>query len=550
MTLPGSGAKAIVYNTRERLVSTDPNRAQQFTAQGIAEVLRYLLDQQTEQDLAGGGVENLGAGTETPLRATVLGGLRVQPDLGPGSLNCFVTPGMALLIDNPSPGIDDSVASYVVDPGVQLAGALTLTPGAGSTRIDVVECQRVTNVLESDNRDVFNVSTGLFSPTQVTKVQAGQLVYRIRLGTPGSGFPGVVAGWLPLMVASVPSGATTWDVVTCWDVRPLASDRANGVALTTRKWEENKRVFIDSDVTSDAAKVQMQGEVDATFRGYKAGGVLQKDSSLLVLDITDTAVQAASFPGFGNTGALWYLYLVYPFGLPRWVRYASAPSSRVPRGMRGIPAVSLAPCNFGGNPRTSSVATPAVFGLQDSASVNAICVASGRARASGSTVPLGVMADGRIQYIANLDSNPVNPTSNTTTAASWTFTDDTHMPGNARALWVRLFGNFQFPFPAAGAEGIGYDFGLVTVSNSAGNTSYLVPVGVDGGSHTFVDSDPGGGGTTPGVLFKRSMTVRIPLTPTFLNSPGARQYIVTWSHLTSITATSCFAAVRGWELGP
>lgn len=551
----GSGAVGIVYNTRERVVSSDPNRAQALNSRQIADVLRFAFDAQNEQDASGGGVEVLGDGTEASLRGVVLSGLRVRPEVG--TFNTFITPGAALLIDNPSPGDDDSVASYVVDPGVLLAGALVLTPGAGSTRIDVVECQRVTNVFESDNRDVFNVSTGLFTPSQVAKVQGGKLTYRIRLGTPGSGFPGLAAGWMPLMVASVPAAASSWDVVTCWDVRPLATDRVNGLANTTRRFEAQLRALLTSDITTIANHVTIFGEVDTTFRGYRAGGILAKSSASFGIDIVDAANQAAGFGGFGTTtGTLWYLYLVFPFGLPRWVRYADAPSVRQPATQRGIPAVSATACNFTGTPATNAVSSPSGFGLQDPGSQNAICVAVGRGPAAGGTVPFGVMSDGTQQMMPNLDSNHLAASSGgsgaSTGSISWTFLDGTHIPGNARAIWVSLHASFQLPDPASHGEGSAVCFGEVTVSNSSGNTSYTAPCGAGGGTQTFVDSDPASSGGTPGVLFVREMTVRIPLTPSFNPNPAARTYIVTWTTGLSsgITIAESHATMLGWELGP
>jgi hypothetical protein len=448
MGLPGSGATTIVYNTRERLVSTDPNRAQAINAKQIAEILRFLLDAQNEQDVSGGGVETMGTGSELFLRGTILSGVRPRPEVG--TTNLFVEPGVALLIDNAAPSSDDSVGAYVADAGVKLAGALTLTAGAGSPRIDVVECQRVTNVTEQDNRDVFNVSTGLFTPTQVPKVKGGALSYRIRTGTPGAGFPGVAAGWLPLMVAMVPAGATTWDQVTCWDVRPLASDRTNGPFQTSRLWPSNVRTLIACDATTNAAQVRIAGEIDLTFKGYKAGGVLRKDSSTAYIDATDAANQQNGFAGFGTTlGTTWYLYLVFPFGLPRWVRYSDSSSGlRQPGCQRGIPAVSANPCNFDGTPRAANVQSPAATNLQDPGSQNAIASYAGRGPKAGGATPFGCHADGRVQMLVNPDAFAIAPISSSTSIIRWAFNDQNNFPGNARAVWLRL--HARVPIPDAG----------------------------------------------------------------------------------------------------
>jgi hypothetical protein len=111
-----------------------------------------MLDASCEESHLGGGYEVLSDGTETPPRAYVVNGLRPQPVNGTNSL--LITPGVMLIVDNPAdPNTDDSVASWVTDPGITLTGLLTLPAnGSGLTIIGVVECQRTTVVLEQDNR--------------------------------------------------------------------------------------------------------------------------------------------------------------------------------------------------------------------------------------------------------------------------------------------------------------------------------------------------------------------------------------------------------------
>lgn len=549
MAVTNSGAKKLVYNTRERLVSDDPNRAQAFQSQALAELFRFILDAQNEEDVSGGGTTSQSGGNETPLAAHVINGLRGRPEVG--TVNLFVTAGVALLIDNSAPSTDDSIASLVVDPGVTNSGALTMTAGAGSTRIDVLECQRVQSVMESDNRDVFNAATGLFSAIQVTKVVQGQLVYRLRLGTPGAGYPGNAQGWLPLMVASVPAGAATWDDATCWDVRPLASDRINGPFKTTRLWDSTSRSLLAVDAITNVAQVRVGGEVDLSFKGYKAGGVLRKDSSTAYIDVTDAANQQAGFAGFGtNLGDPWYCYLVFPFGLPRWVRYSDASSgSRAPKAQRGIASVSKSLANFDGTPRTASVQTPAATGLQDPASKNAIVAFAGRSPKAGGATPFGTHCDGKQAMLVNPDAYLRLTTSNTTALARWAFNDSVDFPGPARALYIRISGDFQFPAPAAAAEGAGTILSVVTVSDMSGNDTSQAAVGPGCEGNTYVDSDPGGAGATPGILFHREFVVRVPLQPTFLLNTD-RVVHVTWTHSSGITATSPRAEILGWELGP
>src|SRR3984957_5910287 len=250
------GQKNVTINTQERAVSVDINRLQSFMNASQAEAMRYLMDASLgSDDLGAGGVITEYSPLNTPLQAEILNGIQVQPQIG--SLNIIIAPGVVQAIapdgsETPvgSPALgDSSYYKYIRDVGVQTLGALAMTPNSsGQIRIDVIECQVASLVSETDNRDVFNPSTGLFAASTVTKATQDGLSYRVRAGTPGSGFPGSVNGWLPLAVASVPTGTTTNDTITFWDVRPLVADR----------------VYQPFGLSRNLPRVKMLGGTDAT----------------------------------------------------------------------------------------------------------------------------------------------------------------------------------------------------------------------------------------------------------------------------------------------
>jgi hypothetical protein len=574
MGLPGSGAPVIVYNTRERLISSDPNRAQQLAAQWSAEFARFLLDTQTD-DTSSNGVEIMGVGNESFLRGVVISGLRVRPDIG--TTNTFITAGAVALVDNQSPGADDSVMSIVADAGVALAGALTLTPGAGSTRIDVVECQRVTNVLESDNRDIFNTSTGLFAPVQVTKKSQGQLVYRIRLGTPGSGFPGTAAGWLPLMVARVPAGAASWDVCDCWDVRPLACDRSNSPALATNGVGAQPVTFVSSDVTTNVNQVRLTGKITREFGGYRVGGNLAKSTAAPWLDITDSDHLTPGFIGYGTSiGRLWHLYLVFPFGLPRWCKYTdSASGSRLPGGLRGIPAISTVVPNFDGTPASSvSLQTPLSTGLLDSAGQPATCILVGLGDDSGTNaVPFGVQANGRVirpcgnsvkkpnisgaaQPATDIGGGVVPPQVQTwnfnrgpvgTLSAPKDNTTGLAVPGNARSVLVHFATLIQFP--TTGGATLNYEQITAKFLLSSSPTAFTEQVTVYGTSMIVTHN------TVCSALIEFDLLLPLVQPPASKYALGnLGKFSVAWhwadSGVLSVTSLFMTAYVLGWEAAP
>ncbi len=342
-----SGGKRLVLNFEERIISPDANRAQAFQSAQIAESARQLFSPSENVDVF--SAQPTPATVTAPAGGAVLNGLMVVAPLG--SLELAVTSGMALLIDpDGQPGStvltpanpDDSIGKLCYDAVGVLAGSgvLVFIPnGSGLVRVDVVEIQRDPGaVLEIDNRDIFNPGTGLFTPATVDKVAADGVVYRIRAGVPGGGVPASVLGWMPIAVVSVPSGAANFDACTLYDVRPLVSDRGPGSgALLGGPLTSRTRVgdfYVDPTTTPGA--LIMSGWVDGLAQGARAGGVFGG------FNLRDVANQEPGFAVVAST--LVAVWLLFPGGLPRWVRYSTVASppfgGRVPNGPRGIMVLS------------------------------------------------------------------------------------------------------------------------------------------------------------------------------------------------------------------
>ena len=434
-----SGGRRIKTNLRERPVSGDLNRQIAFASGDLAEVLRYLLDARVVID-AGGGVEDASQSTTPTLpgRALILAGLRCDPQAGLTDL--LVTPGVALLgAVDASPDADDSPFKFVVDPGVQALGSLNLTPNAsGSARVDVVECQPVDQLLTSEVRDVFDLPTGVFPPggTLVEKVLARRLSYRIRVGTPAAGFPGTAAGWLPLMVVCAPNGAVVWDDCVLWDVRPLRADLVHpaagqraGKRAVGAHWVTTE--IVPSPPSVPATSVLLRGRVEThgSLR-FVAGGDLD-DQVGGSIDLLDAACQDATATPF-VADRPWHLWVAFPFSLPRWCRYDA---SLVPGTLRGIPLVSrTGPASELGTP-SATVLPPAALGLgAGAATTDAALLVAGQTGAATNRV-WAVEANGpaTIHVVYGAGTN-VAPSATTADTATWTLTDGTHVPANARAV--------------------------------------------------------------------------------------------------------------------
>lgn len=539
MAPPGVGGKKIKHNTRERVLSGDHNREQAVHDQMLAEILRCLTDPLVELDTQAGSVEVFSSGSEVPLRATILAGIRPRPEVG--TVNLFIEPGTLTISDTPLPTTDDSRSAFVVDPGEQTAGILTLTPGSGGAiRIDVIECQRVETVLETDSRDIFNSITGLFSPILVDKVVTARLAYRIRLGTPGAGFPGVDAAWLPLAVCAVPAAATTWDDVILWDVRPLASDRVKAPfnAYPSLNYVHRQNVFCD--YTTAPGEIRMKGVTDCSFGAYAAGGQILGPGSTgtAYFNIADSTFWAASLSAANMP---WYMYLVFPFGLPRWVQYCPASAGiREPRGLRGIPVISRWTPRYDGRPLTPIAQTPAWTGLLDTGSQDAVVAVAGLQGPVGG--PYGIIVDGTVTNIQNTVGVEVNSTSSSGNLWSqWTLTDNVFHAGNARAVYVKIRVSLNVTVS-----------GLVTMdqlSYISGPGNAFVDISIfagQSGNGRYVEASVAGG-------FEIEFFLRVPLAidQTYAS---ARAFMLRWEHnfggTATFTVTGRRVLVLGWELGP
>lgn len=388
-----SGRKQLRENTRERVVSTDFNRAQAFGYGYSNEFLREQVLVPTDADYyAGvtfpvvgppiGGVAPASFAIDqvtpqAPEYGTVLNGLMVVVPVGATSI--LVSPGSILVIDpegqagssdptplNPDDGPGPNRTVY--SAGINAIGVLPWTPYAGAgNRIDVVECQRTNVVTEVDNRDIFNPATGLFTPQAVTKVTSGELTFRIRLGVAANTVPAAAQGWFPLAVISTPTGVVNLDSCYIWDVRDLASDMATpNVRRTTLLGKPEVQNLYADDATAPA-ELRLSGESTATWGHYRFGGKLYDPRTNLNYRDLESGTFAKE-PGYvAPPSGLYYVYALFPDPYRRWVGYTSTAiagyAGRIPGGFRGILTVSnIAPATIYNTPFLP-IAPPTGWGI-------------------------------------------------------------------------------------------------------------------------------------------------------------------------------------------
>jgi len=454
-----SGNKRLVINSKERALSTDINRLQSFGGWTLAETLRYAHNVRGNDDLEAGVIAEPSS-LESPLSGEIQNGLMVRPQAA--STDLFVDPGVCFLLV-PDASADDSNYKIVRDLGVQTTGVLQVAANpSGSIRIDVIEAQFGGDVVTAyDNRDIYDTTNGTFSALSVPKVTQGRLTYRVRQGTPGSGYPGAASGWLALAVASVPAGCTNNNAVTFWDVRPLINDRVFPYGNITKAYPSIERAnyTIQSAV---GGELVINGNVEATLGAQRVGGILRRGTPGTDGDSIDLKAVENQSPGFsflqgsnGDVYIAYYLYLAQPFGLSRWARYTDGPSGRVPRSPRGIPIVTnVAPQHLTGL-ASAPISLPTSTGLGGT-TTNAIAVAAGGAKnVAGTPLVAGGTADGRTFWSKYVDNSPPDGLLQNAgfkvgenTTGLFTLTG-TNYPPNAKAIHVQVRVTYTLPAGSA-----------------------------------------------------------------------------------------------------
>ena len=522
-----SGLRRLVHGTRERILSSDHNREQALQNAMLVDALRYLLEAETSEEQAA-GITALASSVGSPMHALIFNGLRVRPEIG--TWNLFVDPGMGLFSDPTNGTSDDSVGQLVRSAGVTSAGALTIgTPGAG-TRIDVVECSVYQAVIETDSRDFFSSATGTFTPALTNKVVEAQLTFRVRQGTPGAGFPGTATGWLPLLVASVPSGALSCDDCLFWDVRPLRSD-VLGSHLNRTSFPTYQRQHASAIDEGGAGNWRARGLVYADLQGRLVGGNLAtQNSGANFIDLTSGGGNQE--PGFSVVANRpWYLYLALPFNLPRWAPLAPASSgSRAPRSPRGIPVFSQKPPNGLLGTPSSALTLPTATGL-GSTTTAAVAVLSGAFGAGPVFCNTVVSNDGWTRV--GSPGVSLSPSSGDTTAAVVYQLGSTAIPPNATAIRVRLVTTIA---DTAGDHTI--QRSVVLRSSVAGdqveevrfNGTSSIP------SSSYLD------------VFETELAIP-PNLPTGAAVTRQLDYTITWGSGGSIAYSGQACVVVGWRLG-
>jgi hypothetical protein len=410
------------------------------------EAMRWLFDVNPGMDEYAGGLGTEITTDTSPLTAEVVGGMCCTPNQS--VLTLGIQNGIAYCVDpDASPTTDDSVYKFVQTTGqasvcTQTIGAAPLTMAAnpgGSPRIDVIECTRIQDPNpETDSRDIFNPTTGLFTASTVTKTTDSVFQYRVRQGTVGGGWPGTATGYLPLMVAFVPAGAATNDDMTFWDVRPLIQDRVFGTAPLNRMLPRRVTLDYTEPVTGDHV---VQGIAEVELGQRRLGGVLlgtcpDSDERDAGVDFTDAQNQMAGMSLPAGTATLVYYYFCTPFGLPRWAMMTNG-YPKVPRPPRGLTVLSTTAPDITGA-ALAAIPLPTAYGFGGGASAQTNETMCWGVTTCESSLLQQAPTKDRQQWLTAHVSALTATASSPFKTGTFSVADNTIWPAGAKAVYLRL----------------------------------------------------------------------------------------------------------------
>lgn len=488
-----SGNDFVLVNGRERLLSADAQQVVDKAGLSFVEALRAVVNTHTNKEGVGGSVEP--AVSRAYRYGHVLRGM--LPAVVNGTAQMAVGEGVVLFMQETGEADQDQALLAFGE-----AASLVLTPNDSAfVRVDVIECRFLRLPADANSADIFDLLSSDWLPRIVSKSELGRVEYRIRSGVPNNGYPGHDPDWLPIAVAAVKAGATTWDGATLWDVRPLVADRATPLGLAAHEFAAPGRTRIahryivqtvpntdrtarnvyapdyerivrfytgtDGQPLADFVFNVVEGYAEREHFGYRVGGVLDSGvgDQLGSFPLTSADCQERGFllPVHANC---WHVWFCFPLTLPRWARYSDAlHGERKPMGLSGIPLMTTMNPDNQGN-ATRDLLPPASIGLTGfirtfecvyafsglSGTLNPISGAEDQAFPlhESDRVALGPScSDGKRYFFSPIfDANgnelvsmgTRNATSLTSHVATFTIQDSLHHPGNARAVYVVTLG--------------------------------------------------------------------------------------------------------------
>lgn len=435
-----SGNDDVIFNTRERPMSSDQNNVQSVIARAFMDALMFGSEARFWGVLTASP-----AGVSQPL---VLGGLRLTPSGSSVAVSAGAIVQRSASLD-PVPGSLDS--EYRL--GIMRDDKTLTTPSPVGDTYYLIECQVERVVTSTESRDVLNEITGNFEPQMLDKRSERQIAFQFKAGD-ASNFPLPTGGdWVLLGGVFRPAGGGAVLDAHLYDMRlqPGVADVpvARPGFLTQRSY---CAVVDNPDITGGASPGVLgfsMFDIDGELFGQRVWFHL---NNLIYawLSLRDESCDPDNDPRALAHGEWYYLYLApfsgsLPVGQPVRMYNVVTPGEEVLHGgfLRGVLVEStVPPVMQGGNTNGAALSLPAPFNAYTVPAGNAMLI--GAFQRAGATGFTGCRAEGNVVQIAPDDTNVatdnVEFSSNT-----WAGGTDQQvnlagkLPVSARAAEIELF---------------------------------------------------------------------------------------------------------------
>ena len=213
-----SGIDTEVWNTLERAESADLNDQASIAARFLSEMARYQF---ASKRVADPTAETVGA--------VVLGGLIAQPSGTDVALSAGVMAQLSATLA-PVPGALDSPYRLARSQ----VPIVVVMPAPGVTTYYLIEAQMVEVVTLTQNRDIYNPTTMVFTPAPVTKQTERRIQTQLVVGNANAPSPSG-GDWVPIAIVRRPAGGGPVAFTDVIDVRQLPSDRVPPAVVRERR---------------------------------------------------------------------------------------------------------------------------------------------------------------------------------------------------------------------------------------------------------------------------------------------------------------------------
>ena len=402
-----SGADNVIYNVRERPLSTDWNNTEALLTRTLMDLERYRNESRAVADPATEAVRNV-----------VLGGLLVTPN---GS-DVSVSTG-ALMQDSASlsPTPDTYDSTYRI--GFLRSAETVVMPAPGGTTYYLIEAQMVAEILLAESRDILDAGTGTFVPTLIDKIQIHSLQFQLLTG--GASAPAPSGGnWVPIAIVRRPGGGGAVVASDIIDVRPLQDAGRQRPPLPV-----NQKVSLEvaaGGAATTSAKIRCQ--VDGAF-GYRCYANVLAATDLDSATIVSPATVYAA-------GTKYYLYLAPWSALSLNPRY----NDGLGIGYEGVLVMSAIAPSAATKRNSAAIQLPAPFAVVDAPTSSAYYLGT-FLRDAGNTGWVGMSnVDGEVRLeFAAMVASPYQTFLNPPVAGDQAFgTFATATPATAKIVRVKV----------------------------------------------------------------------------------------------------------------